>query len=152
MNNCFGVIAQVFSKIVVNVSPFCYSCFDYSYREKLEFNRFISLNRQKPHYFFMKGGTPNLVARFVFFRIVVCSNEFISSCLTFTKCKAVGGYSEIQPNLRPIRTPAFHYHRSSYTKSLYNIIITILYYWPIITNRYLTSSFLFTLKKKQAFL
>ena len=74
VNNCLSVIAQVFSL------PFCYNCFDYSYRDKLEFNRFIQLNQH--------GGTPNLVTQFVFFRNVVCSIAFIISYLTLAKCKA----------------------------------------------------------------
>ena len=41
MHNFFSVIIQVFSKIVVNLVPLCYNCLDYSYRDELEFNRFI---------------------------------------------------------------------------------------------------------------
>ena len=36
----------------------------------------------------MKGSTPNEIAHFVFFRILVCSSAFLSSRLTLAKCKA----------------------------------------------------------------
>ena len=73
MKNCFSVIAQMFSKTVVNSVPFCYNCFDNSAKTSL-----ISYERC----------TPNVIAHFVFIRIVVCSIAFISSGQTLTKCKA----------------------------------------------------------------
>ena len=73
MNNCFSVIAQMFSKTVVNSVPFCYNCFDNSAKTSS-----ISYERC----------TPNVIANFVFITIVVCSIAFISSCRSLTKCKA----------------------------------------------------------------
>ena len=73
MNNCFSVIVQMFSKTVVNSVPFCYNCFDNSEKTSL-----ISYERC----------TPNVIAHFVFIKIVVCSIVFISSCQILTKCKA----------------------------------------------------------------
>ena len=72
MKNCFSVIVQMFSKTVVNSVPFCYNCFDNSAKTSL-----ISYERC----------TPNVIAHFVFIRIVVCSIAFISSGQTLTKCK-----------------------------------------------------------------
>ena len=71
MNNCFSVIAQVSSKIVVNSVPFCYNCFD---------------NSEKTSLVSYKRCTPNVIAHFVFIRIAVCSIAFISSYQTLTKC------------------------------------------------------------------
>ena len=73
MKNCFSVIVQMFSKTAVISVPFCYNCFDNSAKTSL-----ISYERC----------TPNVIAHFVFIRIVVCSIAFISSCQTLTKCKA----------------------------------------------------------------
>ena len=51
----------------------------------LQYNMFIQFNQQKLHSFLLKSVTPNLLACFVLFKIVLPSILLITSCVTLTK-------------------------------------------------------------------
>ena len=51
----------------------------------LQYNMFIQFNQQKLHSFLLKSVTPNLIACFVLFKIVLPSILLITPCVTLTK-------------------------------------------------------------------